>query len=319
MRVAAVVAALALALAAVAAIALFGRDEPVPEGWRCAEPWSSCSPDVRWLERVLVTLGFRDPSSTGTALSFGRSRVWTTGPDGSCGDRHTRIGGVEVCRSRGRVSWNAKGTTVWLEPSDPAPLLRSVVRATLAVPREFPARLAAPGALEPLEPRAARVCRLSQLIRRSCPERVPAGSYPRSGVVLAPIGAPGERFDLFSLTGRGERGPHFELLASRYGLGRAKAARVFADWPRSGPPVGISDGLLAVDRKRPLLLGRLRWNGRDGELVLDRPDPSGGRDGNHLVFRWQERGIDYATTLHGRKPLRRAAATLRAVVAAMPS
>ncbi len=319
MRVAAVVAAVALVVATVAAIVRLGREESAPAGWRCAEPWARCSPDVRWLERLLATLGFRGPGSTGSALSFGGSYVWTTGPDGSCGDRHTRVGGVEVCGSRVRVSWNVKGTTVWLEPPEPTPLLRSVLRATLAVPRDVPARLAAPEALEPREPRVARVCRVSQLIRRSCPERVPAGSYPRNGIVLTPIGAPGERFDLFALTGRGERGPHFELLASRYGLGRARAGRVFADWPRSGPEVGIFDGLLAVDRKRPLLLGRLRWNGRDGELVLDRPDPSGGRNGNHLVFRWQERGIDYAATLHAREPLRRAAATLRAVVASMPS
>lgn len=147
------------------------------------------------------------------------------------------------------------------------------------------------------------------------------GFYPRSGIFLAPIGRPGERYDLLDLNGLPERGDrrqprarHLVLLASRYGLRRARALGVFRDWP-TGRATGVRDGLTRRRRDRPLLLARPTWGGRRGELVLDRPYPNGGITGSHLLFRWQRRGVDYAVSLHEWEPLREAVATLRAIVA----
>ena len=148
-----------------------------------------------------------------------------------------------------------------------------------------------------------------------------AGLYPRSGIFLAPVGRRGARYDLLDLNGLPERGGsrkprvrHLVLFASRYGLGRVRAGRAFTDWPRRERPAGVADRLLRESRRRPILLARPTWGGRRGDLVLDRPYPAGGITGNHLVFRWQRGGIDYAVSLHEWRPLREAVATLRAVV-----
>jgi hypothetical protein len=62
----------------------------------------------------------------------------------------------------------------------------------------------------------------------------------------------------------------------------------------------------------PLPLGRPRWGGRNGVLVL------GDCFGNHLCFRWRERGIGYQIDLHGWEPFTKTVAALRAVVGSLP-
>ena len=52
--------------------------------------------------------------------------------------------------------------------------------------------------------------------------------------------------------------------------------------------------------------------------MLATPHLHGGVLGNHVVFRWRERGVDFLVTLHAWKPLLEAVATLRAVVTSTP-
>jgi hypothetical protein len=156
-----------------------------------------------------------------------------------------------------------------------------------AQPRVQPVRLVAIRRLD------GRICRASRLLRPVCPRRVPATFYPRRGVYLEPRGRAGERHDRFDLIGLPTRKSprHLALFASRYGLD---------DVFRSEP------------RRR---LGRVVWGGRSGNLVLD---PARRTVGEHLVFRWRSRGIEYAFALAAWRPLREAIATLRAIVVSGP-
>jgi hypothetical protein len=149
-----------------------------------------------------------------------------------------------------------------------------------------PARAAA---LVEMRPFDRRLCHASALLRPVCPRRVPAAIYPRRGVYLAPHGAPGERYDRFELIAVPRRGrpQHVVLFASRYGLDR-----VFTSAPR-------------------VRLGRPTWGGLRGVLVVDSSRPVAGE---HVVFRWRSRGVDYALALAAWKPMRDAVATLRAIV-----
>jgi hypothetical protein len=174
-----------------------------------------------------------------------------------------------------------------------------------------------PAPLVSIRPLDRRICRASRLLRPVCPRRVVSGLYPRRGVYLAPHGGAGERHDRFDLIGlprRPARARHLVLFASRYGLARSGAGRIFAEWPWQGPVVGLRDGLTRGGRERSVLLARPTWAAR-GDLVLDRSRPQARFAGDHLVFRWRSRGVDYAVALSAWEPLREAAATLRAIIA----
>jgi hypothetical protein len=147
-----------------------------------------------------------------------------------------------------------------------------------------------PAKLVSMRPRDRRLCRASALLRPVCPRRVPAAFYPRRGTYLGPHGGPGERYDRFELIAApASRPQHLALFASRYGLDR-----VFASPPKRR-------------------LGRPQWGGLPGVLVVDASRPAAG---DHLVFRWRSRGVEYAFALAAWQPLRDAVATLRALVVA---
>ncbi len=176
-----------------------------------------------------------------------------------------------------------------------------------------------PAPLVSIRPLDWRICRASRLLRPACPRRVFSGLYPHRGVYLAPHGRAGERYDRFDLIGlprRPARARHLVLFASRYGLARSGAGRIFAEWPWQGPAVGLRDGLTRGGRERSVLLARPTWAGVHGELVLDRSRPHARVAGDYLVFRWRLRGVDYAVVLSAWVPVREAAATLRAIIAA---
>jgi hypothetical protein len=75
---------------------------------------------------------------------------------------------------------------------------------------------------------------------------------------------------------------------------------------------------MRMQRKRAVYLGRVRWAGRAGELVLAPPFPLGGMNGNHLAFRWRARGREHAVTLHGWEPFLETVGTLRAIARSTP-
>jgi hypothetical protein len=83
-------------------------------------------------------------------------------------------------------------------------------------------------------------------------------------------------------------------------------------------PARPRNGLVRLGRVDPVFLGRVRWGGRPGVLILAPPYLYGGQAGNHLIFRWREGRRTYHLSLHAWEPFLETVATLRAIVASLP-
>jgi hypothetical protein len=103
----------------------------------------------------------------------------------------------------------------------------------------------------------------------------------------------------------------------------------FAEWnaphpgltDRNAPPAFAHLNLFVgpmSERPGSQHLGSRMWNGREGELVLAPPYPIGGMEGDHLIFKWAEGGLDHSLSLHAWEPLVDTEATLRAIVESLP-
>jgi hypothetical protein len=89
------------------------------------------------------------------------------------------------------------------------------------------------------------------------------------------------------------------------------------DWPALSSARALVDGLSPHSGTEAICFGRRRFGEVEGELVLAPAILA--MDGGHLIFRWRSGHVEYAVSLHAWEPLTRAAATLRALVAAVPA
>jgi hypothetical protein len=191
-------------------------------------------------------------------------------------------------------------------------------RAVLRTVRVEPIRAVE---LVPLAPKRLEHCRRSALLRPACPRRVPRVGAPYLSHLATDLLGRGSRLrlDVFNLERGGEvpgrpdlnRPPRMGHLVLAAGEVERLAATAFVPARRTR----LRNGLLSRDRTLSLDLGRARWSGRSGSLLLAPSYPRGGMLGNHLIFRWTTDGGDYLVSLHAWEPLREAAATLRAIVA----
>jgi len=168
-----------------------------------------------------------------------------------------------------------------------------------------------------------RLCRRSPLLRPICPRRLPFVNYLRSEepaytASLCRVGQPGcagLRWDDLEIehTGDGSRPPiwaHVALAAGEFRHGGSTEFR----WPTNRKPVTPHNGLWNAARPRALFLGRVRWGGRTGQLILAPSYPAGGMMGDHLIFYYRAHSHDYLLSLHGWEPFLQVVATLRAIV-----
>jgi len=203
-------------------------------------------------------------------------------------------------------------------------------------------------------PAELALCRRLRLVRPTCPLRVPVGRYAharrppgfhsagtrgaiaicantqKAGVALtssacqletwileagapaglppdAPRNLPGKR-----LGPRRTRPPQYVHITIYGTRGNLEAMFPFA-WPPTHSQ-RVTDRLLRADRAPPVGLGRRRWGGHNGTLILAPPLVFGGENGDHLIFRWNAGGIDRVVSLHSWSPLREAIATLRSII-----
>jgi hypothetical protein len=169
--------------------------------------------------------------------------------------------------------------------------------------------------LADLDARQLEKCRSVRFVRTACPEVVPETDARYLGRSI-PFGNPKFRtFDLgasapYEGQPRRNRPPRFAHIVVAAG-DLAQAFEFKWPPPRSTRP---PERLLFANRKRPVLLEKPTWGGRDGQLVLLHPFPLGGIHGDHLAFRWRDAGVDYVLSLHAWAPFSEARATLRAMV-----
>jgi hypothetical protein len=176
-----------------------------------------------------------------------------------------------------------------------------------------------PIALVALPARALRECRRLRALRPACPELVPEAPYdPASPVYVARSrrGIPYQGMSGFELQWGAEHPgePELDRPPATVHLVVSAGCCLLLDLRRGR----VRDGLLEERRRGPLSLGRVRWAGKRGDLVLDPPFPRGGIEANHLRFTWQEGGTVYGVSLHGWEPFTEVRPVLRAVVESIP-
>ena len=168
---------------------------------------------------------------------------------------------------------------------------------------------------------ALRECRRLRALRPACPELVPGAPYdPASPVFVARSrpGIPHQGLRGFELQWGAEHPgePELDRPPATVHLVVSEGWGVLLVAQRRGR---VRDGLLEERRRAPVFLGRVRWAGKRGELVLAPPFPRGGIEANHLLFTWQEAGVGYGVSLHGWEPFSEVPGVLRSVVESIPS
>jgi hypothetical protein len=162
---------------------------------------------------------------------------------------------------------------------------------------------------------ALLLCRSRPLLRAGCPRLVPrargygARIIPRTGLGYA-------TFDLHVSWPHGDpaknRPPRFVHVVVEGGDVEASF-----EFPRR--PGTATSPTLSRSRAEGLVLGRRRWGGLAGTLLLAPSfDRSSTLHGDHLVFVWRESGTGHLVSLHAWNPIEEATATLRAIVESIP-
>jgi hypothetical protein len=165
---------------------------------------------------------------------------------------------------------------------------------------------------------AVRACERERLLRPACPRRAPR--VPR--YVAAAIPRPGLPWETFDLryrwpygSPRQNRPPRFAHVVVEGGdLRRALPFRL-----PSERHTKLNAALVARERSSPLLVGRPRWGGRTGTLVLAPSfDRSSTIHGDHLMYVWHAGGVGYVVSLHVWSPPAETVAALESIVESIP-
>lgn len=108
--------------------------------------WTACSSDARWLRTVLHRAGLGVLGSTGTALTtqtttHGQRQLryfWATpGTRLAASFKPAyRVGATSIYTDRTRIVWHVQKARIWIEPVPPRFVVRRIVAASHAVPRQ---------------------------------------------------------------------------------------------------------------------------------------------------------------------------------------
>jgi hypothetical protein len=162
-------------------------------------------------------------------------------------------------------------------------------------------------------PKALTRCHSDRRLRPACPTRIPRipgwDVYPRKVDGIFGIQLGGE------IPGRPElmRPPRILHIEVAVDPDRWVPFR----WP-SGAAVAPRDGLVRSEREKPVFLGSSVWAGKRGSVALAPGYPTGGSQGNHVMFRWRHGRQTHVVGLHAWEPFSEAYATLRRIVASLP-
>ncbi len=169
--------------------------------------------------------------------------------------------------------------------------------------------------LATLEQRVVAPCLEISLLSPACPSMAPETESPYHSRLLD-FGAVPYRVIEFSSGAPYPRiGPRNAPPSSAHIVVKAgNLERAFPfRWPSNQAPQKMPpDPSSRPDE--PVVLGHSPWGGTDGMLVLAPPFPSGGVDGDHLIYRWGRMGAEYSVSLHAWTPLAETMSTLHAIV-----
>lgn len=280
-----------------------------------------------WLRRAVEVAGYKVESCTGSAWIATTTRtafyIWSTEPWRRSPDLKPYIEitplPLPTYTDGTRLVWQTQGLGIWVEAgSSPTDVLpgKSALSWLQVSSRGLPRRYR-PIEMRAMPPAVLARCRSDLALRPACPTRIPRisgwESYPRPPRTVDRI---------FGVQLGGEIPGKPELMRPP----RILHIEVAVDpdrwvpfrWPTT-PKVAPHDGLVREDRSGPVLLGAATWRGENGSIALAPGYPLGGSQGNHVMFRWRERGNEYVVGMHAWEPFTEAYATLRRVVASLPN
>jgi hypothetical protein len=294
-----------------------GSPRECPEG-----TWIRSS-TAAWLRRVVEVAGYAVAGCTGSAWIATTRRtsfyIWSTEGwrPSTVHKRYPEAGRLPLptYTDGTRVVWQAQGLGIWVEagpsPSDVLP--GKTALGWLQISSRGLLRRYRPIVMMATPPAVLARCRTDARLRPACPTRIPQiegwETYPRrvNGIFGIQLG--------------GEIPGKPELMRPPRVLHIEVAVRpdrwVPFRWPTSGA-VTPRNGLVRSERSRPVFLGEVEWGGKKGSAALAPSYPVGGSQGNHVIFRWRQRGETYVVGLHAWEPFSEAYATLRRVVASLP-
>jgi hypothetical protein len=295
-----------------------GRAAPAPE---CPPGEWVRSATAGWVRRVVEVAGYSIEGCTGSAwiarAPFTSFYVWTTEPwlrpPGL--RRYAYRTPLPTYTDGRRLVWPAQGLGIWVEPGPSAAdtLPGRTAGGWLQISSRLPRRYR-PIELMQTPPAVLARCRSDRLLRPACPGRIPRvpgwETYPRRDLQ-----------GVFGIQRGGEIPGRPELMRPPSILHIEVAVRpdrwVPFRWPGTRA-VAPADGLVHTERKQPVFLGRVTWGGRRGSVALAPGFPTGGSQGNHVMFRWRQGRDEYVVGLHAWEPFSESYATLRRVVAGLP-
>jgi hypothetical protein len=167
-------------------------------------------------------------------------------------------------------------------------------------------------------------------VSRACPSRLPfAAAYSARGFEVGELQTVSIEAGFPHSDPRRNRPPSFAHVVVQ--AGELSIAFDTFEYATAGPPTAPRDGLMQSKERRALyeigrsgrtpvalFLGAVTWNDRAGTLALVPPfEAVGSIHADHIVFRWQQDGAEYALSLHAWEPFLESMATLEEIVSSL--
>jgi hypothetical protein len=179
-----------------------------------------------------------------------------------------------------------------------------------------PPHVDAPRGFEVVSAKAWTRCNAGSPLKGACPTIVPK---TKRNYLVESFGKPGGRFGVLEMSSGAARDapeanapPGFAHVVLEAG-----APRFLIDFGGVVAEASLSDDLLHQPRSGAVLLGKRRWGGTAGRLLLAEAFPGGGAHGDHLVFQWKRGGVIHRVSLHAWVPSQKAEAALKEMVVSM--
>jgi hypothetical protein len=156
-------------------------------------------------------------------------------------------------------------------------------------------------------------CNAGPPLKAACPKVLPKTKGP---YLVESFGKPGGRFGVLEMISGAPRDdpsanapPAFAHVVLEAG-----GPRFLIDFGGIAATASLTDSLLQQPRSGAVLIGKRKWGGREGRLLLAEPFPGGGAHGDHLVFQWRRHGVIHRISLHAWVPAKKSEKTLETIV-----
>jgi hypothetical protein len=188
------------------------------------------------------------------------------------------------------------------------------VSSALSGSRIDGATVASPVRVVPLNSVVNKVCARAEVLRTTCPTKLPAVGDGEWTVNLCRPNATGCAgvywYDLELDAGLGTQPPTGSHVAVFVGA-RLRGTHAFPfAWPPPKPRQ-IGKTLKSTGNQHAAFLGFAWHAGHRGQLILAPSYPAGGEQGDHVVFLWTSGGMERAVGLHSWGDVMPTIATLR--------